>query len=250
MPTNTQSTSDERYLFIGSCRYHPILKNSFPARLYSLVEHQHLIENYYQLIDLLGSSLRHYAPLSSSMSQILGDVFHPQVIGQLDRFLLSDPKNILEEANYLLLEVSSLKYNTFLECPLGQWFSENRVGINPNYSLSQKMQASDCIDSIRSITQAIHAFNGDILIYLIPPADLNISMDRPFRIPERADITNTLYSIKDEIKDLNCFVLDPFLHLRSQNIFLDDIMTDNTHFNQQALRFLSTWISTNTSIII
>lgn len=192
----------------------------FPARLHTTREIIHFLEN----IDNINNVIDNNPPELTNF--IFGDIYHPGVINDSKKFI---NRNINKNISKIIMEISSRKVMYFNDIPLSYFYSHNR---KTQYNLVEKKLTDDEIDYDlnRIIELCKSIFNENIELHIIPHLNLKTKSTLDY-IYERNNLVNLLEHLcnKYNIKIHN---VGKYLENNNHGIFLEDCMSDSTHYSK------------------
>lgn len=211
-------------LYIGSCRYMYGYKwDYFPARLHTTKEIIHFLENIGNIKQIIDDNP------DDLINFIFGDIYHRSVRSDSTKFI---NKNINKNINKIILEISSRKIMYYNDIPLNNYYLtiHGKKKIN-KYNLTQQILTDEDIDNdIKYIIKICkQIFNENIDIHIIPHLNLKTKVSNEY-IQGRNDLVMLLECLSNKY-NIKIHNIGKFIENNNNNCFLEDYMSDSTHYN-------------------
>jgi len=218
-------------LYIGSCRYmYGYDWDYFPARLHTTREIIYFLENITNINNIINNNP------SELTNYIFGGIYHPDVINDSIKFI---NKNINKNISKIIMEISSRKIMYYNDIPLNYFYVQE---YKPNYNLVEKILTDEEIEyDLKYIIKLCkNIFNETIEIHIIPHLNLKTKLTLNY-IHDRNNFVNLLdylcnkYNIKIHnigkyIENNNKYNINN--DNDNDNSFLEDYMSDSTHYSK------------------
>ena len=213
-------------LYLGSCRHmYGYNWQFFPGRLHTTREIIFFIENIDKVKNIINSNP------SDLTNLIFGDIYHPDIKEDSDKYIDSCSKN--KNIDKLILEISSRRLYCYNTLPLNKYYTEIYMENLKGYDLKlvelSDLEIENDIKYIVDLSRRV--FNNGVEIHIIPHLNLKSNTLNNY-IPKRQELVRLLehISIKFQIKfhDIGKFL--ETLHDPEDEI-LELYMNDSTHFS-------------------